>query len=78
MEEVTGNETIAVMMDYLVCHEVVYLGRKDPIFVGLCCRRSCFLLVLLLLLPWINCGVTIQPSCDQLIQTYVLNHSMKS
>ena len=32
MEEVTSNVTISVMMDYLVCHELEYSGRKDPIF----------------------------------------------
>ena len=26
---------IAVIMDYLVCHEVEYSERKDPIFAGL-------------------------------------------
>ena len=26
------NETIAVIMVYLVCHEVKYSGRKDPFF----------------------------------------------
>ena len=29
-----SNMTIAVMMDYLVCHEVEYSERKDPIFAG--------------------------------------------
>ena len=32
MEEVTSNVTIAVIMDYLACHEVEYSGRKDQIF----------------------------------------------
>ena len=32
MEEVTSNMTIAVIMDYLICHEMEYSGRKDPIF----------------------------------------------
>ena len=32
MEEVTSNETIAVIMDYLLCHEVKYAGKKDTIF----------------------------------------------
>ena len=35
MEEVTSNMTIAVIMDYLVCHEVEYSERKDPIFTEL-------------------------------------------
>ena len=34
MEEVTSNMTIAVMMDYLVCHDTEYSEREDPIFAG--------------------------------------------
>ena len=32
MEEVTSNVIIAVIMGYLVCHEVMYSGRNDPFF----------------------------------------------
>ena len=31
MEEVTSNVTIAVIMDYLACHELEYSGRKVPL-----------------------------------------------
>ena len=42
MEEVTSNMTIAVIMDYLICHEMEYSGRKDPIFAMIRERRCGF------------------------------------
>ena len=32
MEEITSDVTIAVIMDFLSCHEVEYSGRKVPNF----------------------------------------------